>query len=244
MIFAVATIPAPSLAASFVHSTSTLSSTARDSDVSQNRQTAHHEPGPFSLEQSASLGDNHLTTRYSFDDGRFDVSWEHERGSAATGPILPSTNTTLDIRFSVDADTTYSASGVFSAIDPLGKRLWFQVFLRDRSTMQSLFWSEQDSQNLPDPALALGDTGNFGGPFSGQWYTGRMSGSLEGELLAGREYQLWIQAIASDMLFSEPTTTTATGHFSMVVLPEPSTAMLLALGLFGVGASRRPSLRR
>lgn len=225
-------------AASFVHATSTISSTARDSDASQNRNTTHQEPGPFEVFQTASLGANHLSTWYSFEDGRFDVRWEHDRGSPATGPILPSTNTTLDIRFSVDADTTYAALGAFSAIDPLGKRLWFQVFLRDRSTMQSLFWSEQDSQNLPDPELVLGGSGSEGGPFSGHWYTGRLSGSLTGELLAGREYQLWIQAIASDMLFSEPTRTLAQGSFSMVVLPEPGTAQLVGLGLAGLGLAR------
>lgn len=234
-----AAAPDRAFAASFVHSTSSLSSTARDSEVQQNRQTAYQQPGPFSLEQTASQGDNHLTTWYTFEDGRFDVRWEHERGEDATGPILPSTNTTLDIRFTVDADTTYSATGAFSAIDPLGQRLWFQVFLRDRGTMQSLFWSEQDSQMLPNPSLALGGSGSAGGVFNDYWYTGRMSGSLEGELIAGREYQLWIQAIASDMLFSEPTTTYAQGHFSMVVLPEPGTALLLSLGLFGIGAARR-----
>jgi len=219
-----------------------LYATARLAGGSQDSQV-HIGPvgGDGTLFQHAERGANSVTNRIRLDETGFHLEFEHVRGEEADGPILPAANTTLDVRFSVSERTTYRAEGFYSTIDPAGNRVWYQVMLRDRGTMQSLFWSEQDAQNTgPDIALELGGEGASGGPFSDSWYTGRMSGALVGELLVGVEYQLWVQAISSDMLNTPtPTTTLGTGRFSLLVAPEPSSGLLVTAGLLALAQRRR-----
>jgi hypothetical protein len=144
------------------------------------------------------------------------------------------TSTTGSIFFSVDQAVNYDLSGVYSAIEPLGRTIELQGALINRTTGTTLFSNVQASRTTPNESFVLGQ---LGGDFNNS-----LMGSLTGALNPGDTYELtYFANIRANFTAS---TASASGDITLAFVPEPSSALLMGLGLAGLGGIRRRSTGR
>lgn len=201
-----------------------LSSTVNLSDV--DRPTALPLSGSVSVAQSRISA----TTTYSLSEAAFAFGFDHVRRNAA-----PFTESDVEIFFRPDADVDFVFSGIYSALDGTGHPITFSVLLNDLTTSSSVFASYDFSRDTPNEVFALGQSG---GEFS------FVFGLPTGRLLSGHDYALSVLARIEGDPLSDDGIFRATGSVRLEFVPEPSTALLLGLGLGGLSRGRRREARR
>lgn len=203
---------------SFVQS---VVSIGRESDGQSLQVTAL----PFSGTASASFGSGTSDSAATLTNRIFSVLLEQ----AHPGQDLSLTaRSFMWIRFSLDADLAYEVSGSYAALDPEGRRIEFEVELRNSTTGEALFLSEHASLGAPNESFTAGQPGGN--------LVSNVSGSATGTLFAGDVHDFIVSArLAGPALEAAA----ASGSASLVLSPEPSSALLLAAGLLALAARRR-----
>ncbi len=225
VVVAIGALQSPSASAGLVIGTgSGIVATARQAGGAATMDTRALDAIP-SDSISATRGANQSNGTYAVDGSGFSMSFDHTRGELQTAsPIVNSVLTTAELLFTVDTPGQYVLDGLFDYVDPVGKRAYLQVLLRDQTNGSLLYSKFDDRQSATNESFRV-DTD--------------FTGALMGNLLPGHDYQLWVQALSSDMLLSTPSTSTGTGSFSLMVIPEPGTGLLVLVGLASLARRRR-----
>ena len=141
------------------------------------------------------------------------------------------------IAFTVDEDAIYDVTGTYDVIDSEGRLVRYQAFITnlDGTTIPEIqvFHSLQQSRTTPNESFTLGL--EEGDDFN------TLVGALSGTLFAGTRYSFNYTASLENARVQASTGASATGFFelSLIPVPEPSTGLLVALGLGGLAVCRR-----
>ena len=120
-------------------------------------QTATPEIIPSSSNLWASPGDGQSSsfTHFDLSDSRFHRTFNHERGSTSGDDA----QAFAIIAFAVDQTVEYVLSGAYSAVDPGGNSIVFEVGLFDIPIISILFDTSLRSVATPNGSFVLGQTG-------------------------------------------------------------------------------------
>jgi hypothetical protein len=143
-------------------------------------------------------------------------------GSYMNDSMLSQVSLLGGLNFTVDQDSSYVLTG-FHALSG-EQRVSMQVSLMDLTDDIQLCRDYQYSENAPDELLRLGQPD---GEFNS------FTGSATGSVVAGHEYSLSFSYQLVNSLGADDGASSL-GAIGLVILPEPSTALLMALGLLGV----------
>jgi hypothetical protein len=198
------------------------------------RDTLNPVSVPFVDSHSVSHGGSTSSSTYDFSDDGFNITFAHTRAPDPSTELgLNGAGSNAIIRFIVDRDVNYAISGSYTSVDAEGRGTRLNVGLSDTTSEARLFLSVsgQNSRSTPNESFEVGGSG---GDFDNE-----DTGSLTGTLLAGRHYEFSVAASIS--AFPPPTEQagTASGQVTLSFIPEPSTALLLGVGLVGVCVCRR-----
>lgn len=193
------------------------------SDSKINAQDSAAPAIPSSGVLVADPGGSSSITTYDLSDSGFEIRMNHTRADF-TGAFAA---TSARIEFTVDTAVTFEMSGSYAATDADGKNVVLTADLQDTTDSSFVFLSEQRSNFTPNEMFTLGlQEGDD---------TNSLIGSLAGLLIPGHIYLLRMSAqIAGGFLPSPTSPATAMGTLKFAFVPEPSTALLVALGLAGL----------
>jgi hypothetical protein len=157
-------------------------------------------------------------------DFRFEHSYSGSGGRSARsyGDVVFTLAETASYAF---VDGTYTATGAGS------DRLTAEVWLTRASNPDIVYYQETDRWDLSPTGITTELNGVGEGIFPND------SGSLTGTLDPG-SYSLYYSYLISD-LFNTNSSALASGGFTFTLVPEPTTALLLATGLAGLTMARR-----
>jgi hypothetical protein len=192
---------------------------------------------PFASADTATAGSSSVTTTYALSNAALDLVFSHARDGVVSGSQA-SALTDGSIYFSVDAVVDYELAGSYSAVDPLGRRVYLEVKLRDVTNATDLFWNRQESHATIDESFVVGGAG---GDFDNLG-----TGSLTGTLLPGNEYLLDYSLLIQAYPQPAGDAATATGGLTLTLVSTPvpvspwvGLALALVLGASGVRVSRQ-----
>jgi hypothetical protein len=174
-------------------------------------------PDAGSLTHTGSLG-RRGTVSWDLTDAWLTTTWiQNVEATARTS-----------LYFSPDADVEYALSGIYSGsqLTSFGGGLNFLVGLVDVTTGTTLFDTRQVSFQTPNEIFVLGLQGGDAG--------NTLTGSLTGMLRAGHVYAFG----ATGQLLTSASGS-ANGYVTLLFVPEPHTALLVAAGLLAL-ARRAP----
>jgi hypothetical protein len=135
------------------------------------------------------------------------------------------------IFFTPDSDVDYAISGIYSAVDPVGRYIALDALLTDHLTSTALYYFSNVSLGTTNESFTLGvPSGNF---------LAVETGALTGTLLAGHVYSLYVYAELNPFGNSSTSAARGTGYVSLSFVPEPSTGLLVIAGLLGLAGWRR-----
>ena len=168
---------------------------------------------------------------YSFSGAGFNITFDHSRAIALNNYAQSDGS----IYFNVDENVDYHALGSYSVLDSDGRRVYLYTYLEDMTAVSFSFRSLQESRSTPNESFSLGHNGGDLGNIN--------FGSLSGTLIAGHDYRFGYYAFIQANPTASTTGATATGSISLsfAPVPEPSTALLLAIGLSGIALRNRRS---
>jgi hypothetical protein len=208
---------------------SQLASTARQYDDSGGGASYWLYQPSFPYLNTSSAVDGGASSVSVFDlslDG-FDISFVHSN----IGPWTGVDRSFGEIFFRVSQDIGYLAAGSYSSLAGEGRAIFLAASLYDHTLGAFLFDSYQESTATPYETFVPGQNGGDNENTS--------SGSLAGMLIAGHDYEFYYNATVSAAPYVSPNEVAAFGNISLSFIPEPSTALLLGLGLVGLGVRRR-----
>ena len=208
--------------------TTTLSTNSDDGVGSNVVNTVNPGAGlPYSYTSTSIDGLAASEAGYSLTNSGFDITLDHAR----TGAYLSIAQSSGYIYFSADQDIDYIASGSYTAVDPSGRRTLLYSRLHDDTAGSYVYRAEQQSYTTVNESFTLGGSGGDSYNFN--------SGSLTGTLIAGHNYQFHYNTFVLADTTASPSGVTGTGNVSLTFVPEPTTALLLTLGLALLGIRRR-----
>lgn len=182
---------------------------------------------PDSYTDSVVSGGASSTSEYDYTNDGFLITFTQSREGNEGG----SGQSNGQVHFSVDQNVDYEASGFYASVDLDGRELQLSLSLYDWDLGAFVFKSFQYSQTTVNESFTLGGSGGD--------YGNENFGSLLGTLLAGHNYQL-NYGVSLRTISIDPTgTATAAGYLSFALVPEPSTALLIGMGLVAMSAARR-----
>jgi hypothetical protein len=170
-------------------------------------------PSAGSVEEVLAGSSAELT--YDLSEAGFAITFLHS--SDASGATV----STVGLAFTPQEDVTFTLSGEYRAIDPDGELVYFSVQLIDFSGGPVSF--------VIDEIVAVPDA---------SFTVGTREGAT-GTLSAGHLYRLNFQANDGNNFSSGDNPFSSSGFLRLSFVPEPSTALLLALGLVGLAGWRR-----
>lgn len=181
---------------------------------------------PYSFSESVTNDVNgaFAESSYSVSATRFDVSYFLSRPPTVPYQYSKKAQVKGRLDIKVDEAVPYVLSAEMSVLDSEGRNThqWLKLYENGGVIFQNF----QLSSSTIDPHFILGrqdgDLNNI------------LTGSLTGVFLPGRTYRFEYDARLLDSPSPSLQTATATGYFSLVLVPEPSAALLIALGLVGM----------
>jgi hypothetical protein len=183
---------------------------------------------PYATSSTSIAGTVVSTSVYDLSNNGFNITFDHTRPTLLNGDARSSGS----IRFSVDQDVSFSASGSYTAVDPDGRRVVFRAYIRELNNGY-VFDSFQESRSTPNEGFTLGlSEGDF---------QNISSGALSGTLTSGADYTLYYLAFTAGDTNPAGAGATGTGSLSLTFVPEPGTALLMGMGLTILTISRRKS---
>ncbi len=169
-------------------------------------------------------------TTYDLSESAFAFGFDHVRRNAA-----PHTGSEVELFFRPDSDVDFALSGLYSAVDGTGHPITFSVLLNDLTTSSTIYASYDFSRDTPNEVFVLGQSG---GEFS------FVFGLPTGRLRSGHDYSLSVLARIEGDPLSDVGVFRAAGSLRLEFVPEPSTALLLGLGLASLSAGARRAKSR
>jgi hypothetical protein len=177
---------------------------------------------------------SHAQATYSVTPNSIDITYSLSRPPHNNDAQSETAQADGYVDFRVDQTLSYVLSGNMNAVDPEGRNTTQWLRLLDGAS--TVFESYQASHSTPNSTFTLGrqdgDLGNV------------LSGAISGTLLPGHLYRF----VYFSRILDEPATSlqsaSATGFYSLLIVPEPSTAMLVYLGLIGMTLRDRGIQRR
>jgi hypothetical protein len=186
-------------------------------------------PASGTTTPGAAFGGASSLTSYALSNDGFDIGFDQTiaqdfySGSQAWAGII----------FSVDEDVAYQIVGGFGVTGVDAGRYRLTTTLRDITGAPALlFESMQWSWSTPGESFTVGE---LGGDDSNV-----LEGSQSGTLLAGHRYTFFAEA-SLETYPEAPrlAPVSGTGGVSLYLVPEPSPALLVGLGLMALAALRR-----
>lgn len=190
---------------------------------------------PFSASYTTPNPINGASVGGSFDITSTEIRIGFDLSRPPTQPLPPLEMASLYgyIDFSVDELAQYVLSGELTAIDPEGRNTWLWLRLYENGGL--VFNNIQASHATPNEHFVLGGLRGDNERL--------LAGSLTGTLRPGKTYRFEYWSRLLDEPSPSLQTATATGFFGLTIIPEPTTAILIALGVAGL-AIRRTSASR
>jgi hypothetical protein len=221
---------APSARAMTVVDSSIQSRTGLDDlDVTTDMPTGS---APLMGTTSVATRGNTSSVDWALLDDALSFDFAHSRSSGLDEVV----STEVSVDFTVPTDRTYALSGLYSVLDASGRFTSLSVglrWLRGPQDTVNLFNNGQQSQSTPNETFVVGEAG-------GDLSNG-LGGSLTGLLVGGETYQLRFQIGLQNFPAPAGDAATASGNIllSLTPIPEPTTAVLVGLGLIGLAATTR-----
>ena len=164
---------------------------------------------------------------YSLLPTGFEIIFDHSVGTAQS----VRSGSLGWVWFTTPIDTPFLVEGEYAAQDADGRRIYQRVELLDTTTGSRLLDGWQRSEATPNESFSVGETSGDHSNF--------LTGSVVGTLLAGHLYRFEYNAFIEVNPLPVSESATSAGFFRLSTVPEPSTALLIGLGLARLASHRR-----
>ena len=226
---AIGCLPVPAPAATVTLNPASFVDTAA-ADPGLDTVTSNPVSVPSVVNDLAIDGGSSSSTSLALSHSGFEITFDHTR----TGVLDALATSSGELFFAVDVAVDYAITGTYTASDADGRQTIQYVLLQEVGG-PNLFASYQESRATADESFTVGNA-------AGDFFNSGV-GSATGTLVVGELYRL----IFFNGIQASPTaasgSATASGSLTVMLVPEPSTALLLAAGLAAIAARRRSRRR-
>lgn len=185
---------------------------------------------PFAASYSAVNPINGASVSGSYQVSASQISISYDLSRPPTQPLPPLEMALADgyVDFTVDEVVQYVLSAEMTVVDSEGRNTtqWLRLFQNGAI----VFNNSQLSHSTPNEHFVLGEQGGD--------FDNILVGTMTGTLLPGRSYRLQYYSRLLDEPSPSLQTATATGFYRLAIVPEPSAAILIALGMLGLASFR------